>query len=57
MPIVTPAEPHLAQCYKANVIGGSGAFMEVANGYENFERAMRRKFLLEVAALKAGPRD
>jgi hypothetical protein len=56
LPIVTPAEPDLAQWYKANVIGGSGAFMEVANGYEDFERAMRRKFLLEVAALKTRPR-
>ena len=49
LPIVTPAEPGLAAWYQANVVGGDGAFMEVANGYEDFARAMRRKFLLEVA--------
>jgi Mg-chelatase subunit ChlD len=51
LPIVTPAEPDLAEWYRANVIGGDGAFLEVANGFEDFARAMRRKFLLEVAAL------
>jgi len=54
LPIVTPAEPDLARWYQANVVGGDGAFMEVANGYEDFARAMRRKFLLEVAARKGG---
>ncbi len=49
LPIVTEAEPNLAAWYRDNVIGGPGAFMEVANGYEDFARAMRRKFLLEVA--------
>ena len=49
LPIVTPAEPKLAEWYQANVVGGDGAFMEVANGYEDFARAMRRKFLLEVS--------
>jgi hypothetical protein len=49
LPIVTEAEPDLASWYRDNVVGGPGAFMEVANGYEDFARAMRRKFLLEVA--------
>ncbi len=56
LPIVTPAEPDLAQWYRDNVVGGDGGFMEVANGYEDFARAMRRKFLLEVAALGSRPR-
>lgn len=51
LPIVTPQVPDLAEWYQANVIGGDGAFMEVANGFEDFARAMRRKFLQEVAAL------
>ena len=51
LPIVTPEEPDVAEWYRANVVGGDGAFMEVANGYEDFARAMRRKFLLEVAEL------
>jgi hypothetical protein len=50
LPIVTPAEPDLAEWYAANVIGGEGAFMEIANGFEDFARAMRRKFFLEVAS-------
>jgi len=52
LPIVTPAEPDLAQWYKANVIGGDGAFLEVANGFEDFARAMRRKFELEIAGVR-----
>ncbi|MFI4988398.1 MAG: DUF1194 domain-containing protein [Alphaproteobacteria bacterium] len=52
LPIVTPAEPDLASWYRDNVVGGDGAFMEVANGYEDFARAMRRKFLLEVATAR-----
>jgi Mg-chelatase subunit ChlD len=54
LPIVTAEEPDVAEWYRANVVGGDGAFMEVANGYEDFARAMRRKFLLEVAELKSG---
>jgi len=49
LPIVTPAEPDLAQWYERNVVGGDGAFLEVANGFEDFARAMRRKFQSEVA--------
>lgn len=52
LPIVTPAEPDLAQWYKANVIGGDGAFLEIANGFEDFARAMRRKFELEIAGTR-----
>ena len=49
LPIVTPQEPDLASWYRDNVVGGPGAFLEIANGYEDFARAMRRKFLVEVA--------
>src|SRR5882724_12234454 len=52
LPIVTPAEPDLARWYRANVIGGDGAFLEVANGFEDFARAMRRKFQLEIAGVE-----
>jgi hypothetical protein len=55
LPIVTPAEPDLARWYGANVVGGEGGFMIVANGFEDFARAMRRKFLLEVAGTPAAP--
>ena len=49
LPIVTPAEPDLADWYRANVVGGKGAFLEIADGFEDFARAMRRKFQLEIA--------
>ena len=50
LPIVTPAEPDLAAWYAQNVVGGEGAILEVANGFEDFARAMRKKFSREVAA-------
>jgi hypothetical protein len=51
LPIVTAAEPELADWYRANVVGGRGAFLEAANGYEDFARAMRRKFMREVSSV------
>src|SRR6266852_3682730 len=55
LPIVTPFEPDLAKWYDANVIGGAGAFLEVAIGFDDFARAMRRKFQLEIAGAKPPP--
>jgi hypothetical protein len=49
LPIVTPAEPDLAAWYAENVVGGEGAFLEVAQGFRDFARAMRKKFAREVA--------
>jgi len=54
-------EPHMSgttieDWYRLHVVGGPGAFHVVANGYADFERAFRRKFLLEVASGRAGPR-
>jgi len=49
LPIVTPAEPDLAAWYAENVGGGEGAFLEVAQGFRDFARAMRKKFAREVA--------
>lgn len=36
--------------YKDNVIGGPGAFIVAAKGYEDFARAFRQKFVVEVSA-------
>lgn len=35
--------------YKANVMGGPGSFVLPANGYEDFGRAIRQKFVVEVS--------
>ena len=35
--------------YKAHVIGGASSFTVPAHGYQDFERAMRRKFVTEIS--------
>jgi hypothetical protein len=36
--------------YRDHVIGGAGGFLHVANGYEDFGRAFRHKFVTEISA-------
>lgn len=40
--------------YRDQVIRGPGAFLEIADGYEDFERAMRRKLERELTAMTIG---
>jgi Ca-activated chloride channel family protein len=54
LPIVTEAEPDLAEWYRANVATFDG-FVIVADGFENVARAMRRKIVLEVALMEIEP--
>ncbi|HYF07339.1 MAG TPA: DUF1194 domain-containing protein [Acetobacteraceae bacterium] len=42
--------PPLDEYFRDQVIGGPGAFLMVAEGYEAFETAVRRKIIREVAA-------
>ncbi|WP_424811628.1 DUF1194 domain-containing protein [Roseococcus sp. YIM B11640] len=58
----TPPPPGLGamqpldEYYRERVIGGPGAFLMVAEGFESFEQAVRRKIIREVAAIPApGP--
>lgn len=37
--------------YRDHVIGGAGAFLHVAHGYEDFGRAFRQKFVTEISSL------
>lgn len=46
-------QPPLDEYYREQVIGGPGAFIEVASGFEAFEAAIKRKLLREIAALPA----
>ncbi len=51
-------EPTLDQYYRANVVGGSGAFVIAARDYHDFADAILRKLLREIttiAALPPGP--
>ncbi len=44
----------LTAYFKAQIIHGPGAFVEVALGYSDYADAMRRKLLRELAALPIG---
>ena len=37
--------------YRENVMGGAGAFVLPANGFEDFGRAIRQKFVIEISLL------
>lgn len=37
--------------YKANVVGGPGSFVIPADGYQDFERALRQKFIVEISGM------
>jgi Protein of unknown function (DUF1194) len=41
----------LEDWYRTNVIGGNAAFIETARGFDDFGRAIRQKFMVEVSAL------
>ena len=43
------AEIDLIDFFRAEVIRGPGAFVEIANGFADYERAMRRKLIREVS--------
>lgn len=50
-----PTTPDLDLYFRDCVIGGPGAFYVVANGFEDFARAVRRKLILEVANAPSAP--
>lgn len=41
----------LEQWYRSYVMGGTGAFVLPANGYNDFGRAIRQKFVIEISGL------
>ena len=47
-----PAEPNLDLYYQSCVIGGPGAFIEVAHSFDDFGRAVLRKLVLEIADIR-----
>jgi hypothetical protein len=62
LPIMTPADqfdvyylPDLDKYYAGCVIGGPGAFIQVAHGFEDLERALRRKLILEISDAGTAP--
>ncbi|MEX0284707.1 MAG: DUF1194 domain-containing protein [Paracoccaceae bacterium] len=47
-------ELNLIEFYRTEVLHGPGAFLEIANGFEDYERAMRRKLERELAPRAIG---
>ncbi|MEP2639784.1 DUF1194 domain-containing protein [Roseobacter sp.] len=43
-----PAQTGLIAYYRSQVLHGPGAFLEIAQGFEDYERAMRRKLVREL---------
>jgi len=54
-PFGMPQIENLDRYYRECVIGGPGAFIIVANGFDDFARAIRRKLILEIAGVNVGP--
>jgi len=54
LPILA-VEPDLAEHYRDYVIGGPGAFMVVADSFENFADAILKKMIIEIASNGRGP--
>ncbi|MEL6838722.1 MAG: DUF1194 domain-containing protein [Pseudomonadota bacterium] len=44
------AEIHLIPFYRDQVIRGPGSFLEIANGFEDYENAMERKLIRELSS-------
>ena len=53
LPITSGDEPHVDDWYRANVVGGDGAFMVVAEGYDAFAEAFAQKLTREIVGLRS----
>lgn len=49
LPITSGEEPEVDQWYRENVVGGPGAFLVVANGFDAFAEAFQQKLVREIA--------
>jgi hypothetical protein len=54
LPIASGDEPGIEDWYRANVVGGPGAFLVVADSYDAFAEAFRHKLRLEITGLPPG---
>lgn len=48
LPILDTEEANLESWYRENVLVGQNAFLEVAQDFQDFERAIKRKLILEI---------
>ncbi len=49
-----PPDPRLGEYFDSCVIGGPGAFTEIAEGFDDFVRVVRRKLVREIAGTPTG---
>jgi hypothetical protein len=54
LPIASSEERGIDDWYRANVVGGPGAFLIAANSYDAFATAFRQKLTLEITGLAPG---
>lgn len=52
--VIEGHDPQVTQYYQREVLHGPGAFLEIAQGFEDFERAMSRKLFREINDLMLG---
>lgn len=52
--VIEGHDPQVTQYYQREVLYGPGAFLEIAQGFEDFERAMSRKLFREINDLMLG---
>lgn len=52
--VIKGDDPNVQWYYESEVLLGAHAFLEVADGFESFERAMTRKLFREISALMIG---
>jgi hypothetical protein len=51
---IAGGEPGLEDYYRTSVIGGPGAFMVVAHGFDDFGQAITKKLIAEIANISPG---
>ncbi|MGG7644420.1 DUF1194 domain-containing protein [Rhodovulum sp. YNF3179] len=54
--VIDQGDPRVVDFYIDEVLHGPGSFLERADGYADFERAMRRKLLREIRSMVVGAR-
>lgn len=49
--VILNEEPDLDRYYRYGIVGGKGAFLEIADDFESFEEAIRRKLRQEISGV------
>jgi len=55
LPATSSEDPHVGDWYRANVVGGVGSFVVIADGFDALAEAFQRKLLRQVAGPRPTP--